>query len=324
MNALVRTPVYKNSHVWLQENSVLLKKVYLGLAALLTTCYPFLALLPEPPAKVLKQYGLTHSSYYLVIFPIVVLLVLIFLAGFYGSLTIKKYSSAIRDSHDGRAMNLISNGLLVLALSLPVTSVVATISGLIERNHLSMMPALTIFNNYLGLVFMGLSFMLITIGAEWLYEIVRAKISPWPQKVWVLAFIIFSTLYTYFIVFQATQPGAAQKIYYLPHWLLLISIVIPYLYIWYRGANAGYCIYEYRQNVPGKLYKSALNLLAGGIGLVIISSIASRTITTLSTKLTSLHLTPLLIIIYALLALMGGGFLLIALGARRLIKIEEV
>lgn len=324
MNALVRSPVFQNSHIWMQRNSVLLKRVYLGLAVLLPIAYIFLTLIPSPPATVLKTYGLTHSSYYLVLFPIVVLLVVIWAAGFYGSLGMKQYSSLIRGSHDGRAMNMISDGLLLLAISMPVTSVVRAISGLIERNHPSTTGGLTIFSNYLELVLMGVSFMLITVGAERFYDIVRQKISPWPQKIWVLAFITFSTLYTYFIVFQPTHPAAVHKIYFLPNWLLLLSIVIPYLYIWYRGMNAAYIMYEYRKNIPGKIYKNALTLLASGIALVIISSVATRTITTLSNKLTALHLTPLLIIIYCLLALSGGGFLLIAFGARRLKKIEEV
>jgi hypothetical protein len=324
MNALVRTPVFQDSRAWLQNNSAVLKRVYLALAALLIILYPLLTLIPKPPDKILKTYGLTDSSYYLVIVPIVVLLIAIWLAGFYGSLNLKKYSSLIRDSRDGRAMNLISNGLLVLSLSMPLTAVVGAISALIERNDLGAIAGLTIFSNYLALVLMGISFMLITIGSERLYDIVRGKTTPWPQKVWVLSFIVFSTLYTYFIIFQSSQSEALRKSFYMPVWLLLISLVIPYLYIWYRGINAAYCMYEYRLNVKGNVYKSSLSLLAGGITMVIISSVATRTITTLANKLSSLHLTPLLFIIYALLTLIGGGFLLIAAGARRLRKIEEV
>jgi hypothetical protein len=324
MNALVRSAAFQNSHAWIHNNTPILRRLYLALAALLIIAYPLLTLLPEPQAKILKTYGLNHSSYYLVIVPIVVLLILIWAAGFYGSLILKKYAWIIRGSRDGRAMNIISDGLLVLSLGLPITSVVSAISALVERNHLGAIAALTIFNNYLSLLIMGISFMLIAVGAEHLYDIVRPKISPWPQKIWVLAFIVFSTLYTYFIIFQSTLEGGARKEFFLPNWLLLISVVIPYLYIWYRGINSAYCLLEYRVNVSGKLYKSALSLMAAGITMVIISSVASRTITSLAIKLTSLDLTPLLFIIYALLALTGVGFLLIAAGARRLRKIEEV
>jgi hypothetical protein len=324
MNPSVRLAALTRTTDWLKTNSAVLKKVYIAVAAVLTIAYLLLSLLPDPNPAVLKTYSLTTTTYFWIITPVVTLLALIWIAGYYGSLNIKDYSWLIRRSSDGQEINTVSNGLLVLSLSLPVGAVFAGIAGLIERHHTGLVPTFTILTNYLNLVLMGISFALIAKGAENLYASVRPKIRPVPQKYWVLLFIIFSAIYGYFIIAQPLHHPQARKVYFLPDWLMLATIAIPYLYIWYRGLNAAYCLFEYQRNVAGRLYKKALNLLAAGIAMVIISSIATRTISTLSTQLSELSLTPLLFIIYALLALIGIGFILIVAGSRRLRQMEEV
>jgi hypothetical protein len=168
------------------------------------------------------------------------------------------------------------------------------------------------------------AFILIARSGEALYGLVRSKLKPTVQKIWVLLFITISTLYSFYLVIRPVHDSPASRVYFLPDWLLLVTIVIPYLYIWYLGLNASYCIYVYQRKITGKLYKSALRLVSAGISLVIVSSIITRTITSLSAKLTTLHLTPLLYIIYGLLIIDGAGFVLLAAGARRLRRIEEV
>jgi hypothetical protein len=67
-----------------------------------------------------------------------------------------------------------------------------------------------------------------------------------------------------------------------------------------------------------------LNLLAKGIGGVILISILIQFLTTASARLNRLNLTPLLIIVYCLLLLYGIAYGFIAVGAKRLKRIEEV
>jgi hypothetical protein len=47
-------------------------------------------------------------------------------------------------------------------------------------------------------------------------------------------------------------------------------------------------------------------------------------LTTVSTRLTQLSLTPILFILYALIVIDAAGFVLIAIGANKLKQIEEV
>lgn len=276
-----------------------------------------------PSDMTLRHYHLTPAHYHELIIPIVIFIMIIWLASFYGSVKIKSYAALIRGSADGRAFNIIGNGLIVLTLSSPFMSDLTGIFNLFGRHNDGIHPALTVINNYVGLVLMAAALLLIAFGAEKLSALAVHKRQPWQEKVWVAIFIIFSSLYSYFLIAQPPAASLGQRVYYLPHWLVLISIAIPYLYIWYRGFKGAAEIYAYQKNVRGKLYKSALTYLAIGIGLVVASSILTRVIATASTHLGNLTLNPILIIIYGLLIVMAAGFLLIAVGAKRLRQIEE-
>lgn len=276
-----------------------------------------------PNNTTLHHYHLTPARYHELLIPIVFFIMIIWLTSFYGSIKIKSYASLIRGSADGRAFNIIGNGLIVLTLSSPFMSDLAGIFNLFSRHNDGIHPALTVINNYVGLVLMAASLLLIAAGAEKLSALALHKRQPWQEKAWVAIFITFSSLYSYFLIAQPPAANFGQRVYYLPHWLVLISIAIPYLYIWYRGFKGAAEIYYYQKNVRGRLYKSALTYLAIGIGLVVASSILTRVISTASTHLGNLTLSPILIIIYGLLIVMAAGFLLIALGAKRLRQIEE-
>jgi hypothetical protein len=63
--------------------------------------------------------------------------------------------------------------------------------------------------------------------------------------------------------------------------------------------------------------------VALGIAVVVLGSVLTRVFISISTTITNLKLTPILIIIYGLLSVIAAGYILIAIGAKKLRKIEE-
>jgi len=57
---------------------------------------------------------------------------------------------------------------------------------------------------------------------------------------------------------------------------------------------------------------------------VILTSITLQYVTTLTDRLTHLRISAVLIILYLLLIMLALGYVMIALGAKKLRKIEEV
>jgi hypothetical protein len=297
--------------------------IYLAAFSILTIAYLAENFLPKPDKMVLNKYHLSLAGYHWLVYPLVTLLVLIWLASLYGSLRVKSYSKLIKSSHDGRGMNRISNGLLVLTLSLPLNSNISYVVNHFGRRHADLLPTMTIINNYIVLALAATAFTLLFSGSQDLHRLIRGRIRQLPPMVWQGFFILFSSLYSYFIIAQPIHTPLARRAYFLPDWLLALTIAAPYVFFWYLGARAAYNIYLYRSNINGSLYKSALNFVALGIAVVVLGSVLTRVFISISTTITNLKLTPILIIIYGLLSVIAAGYILIAIGAKKLRRIEE-
>lgn len=297
--------------------------LYIVLFVLLTISYLAESFLPKPNKLVLTHYHLSNTGYYELLIPLVCILVVIWLISLYGALRVKSYARLIRGSKDGRGMNLIGNGLLVQTFSLPIISNISYLLNHAANNHPNLQPTMTIIINYISLGLMALAFSLIFIGGHKLSELLPIRVKQLPRSLWQAVFILASALYTYFIIIQPIHHPLDRKVYYLPGWLLVLTIAVPYVFFWYLGIRGAYNMFLYRRNIKGKVYRSALSFLAAGISVIILASVITRIITSLSTRITNLKITPLLMIIYGLLTVIGLGYVLIAVGAKKLREIEE-
>lgn len=116
----------------------------------------------------------------------------------------------------------------------------------------------------------------------------------------------------------------SEPTYYLPNWLIILTLAVPYVYVWCVGINAVRNLNIYKNRVKGLVYKRAIDYLAKGIAVIIVLSIFIQLIAVLSAQLNRLNLTPLLAVIYLLLVLYALGYGLVSRGAKRLKQIEEV
>ena len=299
-------------------------RLYIGAFAVLTAVYVALSFLVSPDPKSLKLYHLSTGGARALTASFVIPISIIWLAGLYGSLKIRSYSQLVKKTKEGPAFSLLALGIVALVITQPIAAVLTSLLGLTVRHHPTWAPTLTIINNYLGVIFMAISLVIIAMGAEKLSEPIKAKRGSWYRQLWMLSFIALSSIYSYLIVSQPIHASAARRGYFMPNWLILLTIAIPYLFFWYRGLYAAFTLYYYQKNIKGAIYKGSLSYLAAGITAVVVSSIAVKFISTVSTKISRLSLTPILFIIYGFLVILGAGFLLTAYGAKRLRRIEEV
>jgi len=134
--------------------------------------------------------------------------------------------------------------------------------------------------------------------------------------------IILASVYTWLITTHG--PGVApDKSFYLPDWVIVFTLAVPYTFIWCVGFNAVYQLREYKNGVKGTIYKRAFENLSKGFGVIILLSITIQFITTLAAQLSRLNLTPLLLVVYLLILLYAVGYGLVARGSNKLRGIEE-
>ena len=279
--------------------------------------------LPVDP-EALQRYHLTEIKAKLLNLTVIIPLVLIWLTALYGFINVRQYSEKVTGSKEGKAFHLLSSGLLVLAFGLPLNSLAATITQQITKNHENLLAPTTVIRNYFTMLISLLAFFLLVKGALALVKTLKRNSGSWVPETYLIGLVSLSAIFGWLITSRPLNQGADERAYFLPNWLLILTLVIPYLLAWRAGAWATYYLYSFHKSVKGFVYKSAFKDLAWGIGIVVGVSILIQLITTSSAQLNRLNLTPILFIIYGLLVLYAVGFGLVARGAKKLKRLEEV
>lgn len=103
-----------------------MKKPYILLFIALLVAYLILALtLPSDP-QVLAKHELTQLSARFLNLTILIPISLVYLAALYGFIRVKDYAAKVRDTKEGPHFKDIANGLMLLAFSLPINSILCS------------------------------------------------------------------------------------------------------------------------------------------------------------------------------------------------------
>ncbi len=282
--------------------------------------YSGFILLPAPSPIILLQYHVSTLALRIIYITIIILLAAIWFAGFYGYAKLRNYTLLIKDDADGEQVAKLLKGIFLLVMWLPVTSVISAVFNYIASKHTGLLPAATIIENYISLLFPLVGFILISLGARGLSQIVRWR--PTFNEANVLAVLLIYIGLIYFHLVASTPNR--DTVYHMSVWLILTTLVAPYLFMWYLGFMATFGIYHYHQKVKGAVYKKSWSLLALGLGWLILMSIVFQYLTSLSARLSHLSIYWIVAILYSLLLVLSVGFVLIAIGTRKLQRIEEV
>lgn len=291
--------------------------------------YVALLVLIPPQSAALTRYKISADEIRLIRLGVALPLICVWFLAFYGWSKFQNYAEHIAKSKDGKAFSRFTRGLLILALWLPVTTIANNIATAIYTDKPDLTPAMVIANNYFNLLMLLVAFFYMHQGAQKLAKI-SLSVRSWPfaKSLLGVVFIITGSLFVYLTLANPARqfpPDNLQRAaYYLPDWLLVPTIIIPYLVIFYLGFQVVQNMHTYSSTVKGVLYKSALRYLANGIGAVVLTLLTLRYLTSFTTLLNDAALKAILLIVYLLILVIAAGFILIAFGAKKLHRIEEV
>ena len=294
--------------------------------AILTVVYLALILLLPANSQALQSYQLSAIEYKILHFAIAVPVILVWFAAFYGYAKLEEYARSLKGTEEADAFWRLAVGCRWLAWSLPLTSLIALTLNSVADTWGGLQAASTILINYTTLILSLIAFTAIGRASRALVTQARIRFSAAAARSLMLIFVGGGVLYCY-LTFHRLEPGslsAANNPYHLPVWLLLITIIIPYLYAWFVGLLAVYEITSYSKQVRGVLYKQSLHLLIAGLVTVIAGFIAMQYISSALPSPGYLALDYRLVLLTIFRVTSGVGFALIAIGALRLKKIEEV
>lgn len=253
----------------------------------------------------------------------------VWFAALFGWNLLRKYADAIKRSNEGKAFKKIADGVMILTLGLIVRSFSSLILTGISSAYWDFHPASVILQNYITLIFPLVAFWLILTGSRQLLNNsggsvhIDANESAKRTRLLTFIFAIIAVAYSY-SVFSLNGIGNTNS-YFLPTFLLLLTIVIPYLFTWFSGLNAALDLTMHAKLTKGHLYRRSLNSLAAGLITLIVASIILQFLNSLFiASLGMISINFVLLIDYLLLFVMVMGYLLLAFGTRGLTRIEEV
>ena len=280
-----------------------------------------------PANKVLMQsYHLTAQQYHILYIIVVLPLVAIWFAAFYGYSKLAEYSRLIKKTREGEGFAHLSRGAAWLAWSLPIGALVQICVNAIANSHPGFEAASIIITNYTVLIFALLAFTMFAKGARSLVSISQVRFDIEQSRLTIIILLLLGVGYCFFAfkTLDLHSLSSTHNPYDLPVWLLIVTIIIPYLFAWFSGLLAAFELLLYSKRVSGVLYRQSMGLLATGCLAIIAGSVSAQYLQNVGIKTGHLSLNTTLVVVNIMYIFMAVGYILLTIGAQRLKKIEEV
>lgn len=294
--------------------------------AWLAVFYVLLIFLLPASSATKHAYHFSTLDYHVVSFLVALPTLAVWLAAFVGYAQLRGYAKSIRRTPEGIYFDQMAEGCTWLAWSLPISVIIPLILNAMADHSHSFHAGSIIISNYISLLFPLIAFSIMANASRGLLGTVKARLSLLNVRLIVAIFLLLGVLYCFltFRHFDLSSLGSSHNPYFLPIWLMVTTVTVPYLYAWFMGILATFEITLFRQHVRGVLYKRPLGLLVGGLLAVILSSVALQYTTSIEPDVGHLVLNYKLAVTLLFRIIGGAGFVLIAIGANRLQKLEEV
>jgi hypothetical protein len=298
----------------------------LQIAIFLAFIYIALIFLLPANKATMRAYHLSTLEYRTTLFAVMLPAVITWLAAFFGYAKLRQYVYLVRKTSEGAYFDKLATGCTWLAWSLPLPAILSLLLNAVANKWPAVYPSSIIFSNYLNLLLPLIAFSIIGTASRGLVRSAKLNFSLASVRVIMLLFLTAGVLYCYltFQRFNLTSLSSTHNPYFLPIWLMVLSVIIPYLYAWFVGLLAAYEIALFSKYIEGVLYRQALRLLVAGLTTIIVSSVALQYMNGVQPRVGHLVLGYQLVLSSIFRIIGGGGFVLLAIGAIRLKRIEEV
>lgn len=274
----------------------------------------------------MHMYHLSSLQYRIVLFAVTLPTLVTWWAAFLGFATLRQYVNTIQDTPEEPYFSRLAQGCGWLAWSLPVSAILMLVLSATADQWPSLYSTAVIISNYVNLVLSVIAFSIIGGASRGLVNLAKLKFSLASVRSIIVLFLLGGVSYCYltFRHFDLTSLNSTHNAYYLAIWLMVISVMIPYLYAWFSGLLAAYEIDLFSKRTDGVLYRQALRLLVIGLLTIIVSFVALQYMNSLHPGIGPLSLNYQMVLTSVFRVIGGAGFVALAFGALQLKKIEEV
>jgi hypothetical protein len=287
---------------------------------ILAAIYASVSLIAAPPRASLQHYHISSTTLRLLNTTVILPVIAIWFIGLFGYEMLRTYATYVQGDKEGKRIMELTRGIMVLAWWLPIVSTISALLGLLSRWYPHLLAGTVIISNYLSLLCPLTAFWLICRGSRRLSELSHQRPNQNSIHIMAFALILGSIIYGYLV---ATAREHLWTIYHMPVWIVLLTLVVPYVFTWYLGLIAAFDLHVYTGKVKGLIYRKGWTQVALGIAWIIVTIIILQYISAVSARVGNMSLGWVLLLVYAILGVMAVGYILIALGAKKLMRIEE-
>lgn len=300
------------------------RRIYFYLAYLaFAVLYVTVSLLaPLGPNRFNLSPQRTHVLQLAILLPVV----LIWMAAIYGAEKFHSYTRLIRKSQDGKALNIISIGLLILVGSILFNGLLSIVRPWALKD--GWLSAYTIFSNYVSVLLPLLAYYVMHAGSRELLKSIKVRTGriSWFGIIILVAVIgaaYVTALMNYDYRTHTPDPSKYSS-FYISAPLIISSIALPYLIGWALAIKAVLNLNQYRRQVKGVIYQRSLFRLEAGLLVVTAFYILVQLLVAFSTYFAKAELGSILLFIYMIIILYALGFMIIASGTSKLTAIEKI
>lgn len=280
-----------------------------------------------PANKVaMHNYSLDTSQYKILVFLVTLPYMIIWLGAFLSYAKLAQYTHLIKKAPEGEDFEQITKGIKILAYGLPLVSITSICLSAIANSFTGFKPTSIILINYASLLVPLLAYPVIRKGAHGLVERSNSRFSLNDVRALVIVLVLIGVGYCFFTFkkLNLDSLGSADNPYYLPAWLMITTVIIPYLYAWFSGLLGAYELMLYSRQVKGVLYRQSMHLLSAGFVGIIAGGVGLQYLRTVIPRTGHIALNSALLLANIIYIILVIGFVILVIGAIKLKKIEEV
>jgi len=275
---------------------------------------------------VMERYNLGHDQYRVLFFLVQLPYMIIWFMAFYSFAKLQRYSNKIQKSPESEDFRTITKGIKYLAFGMPLVSLIAISLNSIAVSSPGFNPTAVIAINYLSLIVPLLAYTTIRKGTHGLADRAKLNFGIIDTRFIMSILVVIGVAYCYFTFrkLNLESLGSADNPYYLPAWIMITTIIMPYLFAWFSGLLAAYEMVLYSRHVQGVLYRQSMRLLSLGIVGIVAGGVGLQYLRTVVPRTGHISINDTLVWAYFIYVVLGIGFSLIIIGAIKLKRIEDV
>ena len=292
----------------------------------LTIIYGLFAfILPANPITK-ATYQVDNEAYHTLLFVVRIPIIATWCIAYFSFIRLLGYARQIKDTPEGAGFLSIAKGVGWIAWGLAVPAFVSSLLNAIANVDRDFLATALIITNYLYMIASLVAFSYIGAGAHALLHNAKVKVQSKHIRWLVAVLVSFAVLFCALIAarLHGMSLGDSYNAFYLPNWLVWSTIVTPYLYAWFIGVFAAMELVLIARRTSGIIYKQALQLIAAGLVLIILSMCSLQYFRAIVPRTGHLTIGASLVTAYGIYAVNITGSILLVSGVRRLKRIEDI